>query len=94
MWDDMKTWLKEGGEIPNLQSLCDDLTGPEVILDKGHGVVQLESKHDMKSRGIPSPNEADALALTFAFPVNTEARYARDSVYSEVTGRSFCMRRR
>jgi hypothetical protein len=33
------------------------------------GKLQLESKEDMKARGIPSPNRADALALTFAHPV-------------------------
>jgi len=29
----------------------------------------LESKKDMKARGVASPDAADAIALTFAFPV-------------------------
>jgi hypothetical protein len=29
--------------------------------------IQLESKKDMRRRGVPSPNVADALACTFAF---------------------------
>ena len=29
----------------------------------------LERKDDMKKRGIPSPDVADAFALTFAYPV-------------------------
>jgi hypothetical protein len=30
--------------------------------------LKLESKKDMKRRGVPSPNVADALALTYAYP--------------------------
>ena len=33
------------------------------------GLIQLEKKEMMKKRGVPSPNRADALALTFAMPV-------------------------
>ena len=33
------------------------------------GKLQIESKKDMKSRGVPSPNRADALVLSFAYPV-------------------------
>lgn len=69
MWGEMKEWLKEGGAIPNEQGLYDDLVGPEAIIDK-NGRIQLESKKDMKERGLPSPNKGDALALTFAFRVN------------------------
>ncbi len=68
IWGEMKEWLKEGGSIPNDQGLYDDLVGPEAIIDK-NGRIQLESKKDMKERGLPSPNKGDALALTFAFRV-------------------------
>ena len=68
MWGEMKEWLKEGGSIPNEQGLYDDLVGPEAIIDK-NGRIQLESKKDMKERGLPSPNKGDTLALTFAFRV-------------------------
>jgi phage terminase large subunit len=33
------------------------------------GAIFLESKKDMKSRGLASPDAADAVALTFSFPV-------------------------
>ena len=33
------------------------------------GTIFLESKKDMKSRGLASPDAADAIAVTFAFPV-------------------------
>lgn len=66
MWGQMKEWLREGGSIPpNDQALYDDIVGPEAIIDK-NGHIQLESKKDMKKRGLPSPNKGDALALTFA----------------------------
>ena len=66
MWGQMKEWLREGGSIPpNDQGLYDDIVGPEAIIDK-NGHIQLESKKDMKDRGLPSPNKGDALALTFA----------------------------
>lgn len=66
MWGQMKEWLREGGSIPpNDQVLYDDIVGPEAIIDK-NGHIQLESKKDMKDRGLPSPNKGDALALTFA----------------------------
>lgn len=69
MWNSAKKWLKEGGSIPDSdQVLFDDLVGPEYHV-KLDGLVVLESKDDMKRRGIPSPNRGDALALSFAFPV-------------------------
>jgi hypothetical protein len=70
MWGTMKKWIKAGGAIdPRNQRLYEDLIGVETkpTLD---GVIQLESKEEMKERGIPSPNDGDALALTFAEPVS------------------------
>ena len=69
MWKSLRNWLKEGGAIdPKDDILYQDLIGPELI-PRVDGILQLESKENMKDRGIPSPNRADALALTFAFPV-------------------------
>lgn len=68
MWDNMNKWLKDGGGIESRQEIADDLTGPEAFINTS-GKFQLERKEDMKERGLPSPNYADALALTFAFPV-------------------------
>lgn len=68
MWGLMKQWLKDGGAIPADPELQDELTGVETV-PRGDGIVQLESKKDMKSRGLPSPNKADVLALSFAMPV-------------------------
>lgn len=68
IWGNMKEWLKNEGMLEDDQQLIDDLTGPEAFINT-RGKLQLESKDDMKRRGLPSPNKADALALTFAYPV-------------------------
>lgn len=68
MWRDLRDWLKSGGAIPPDHTLHDELIAPETV-PRLDGKVQLESKEDMKRRGVPSPNRADALALTFAYPV-------------------------
>lgn len=76
MWGEMKRWLQEGGAIDEDQQLADDLTGPEAFINS-RGRLQLESKDDMKKRGLASPNKADALALTFAYPVLPQAMAGR-----------------
>ncbi len=72
IWGAMRTWLS-GGAIPAIKTgehtdLTDELIGPNYGLNKQEA-LQLESKKDMRSRGVPSPNVADALACTFAYPV-------------------------
>ena len=69
IWKLMRDWLKDGGAIDkNDQVLYNDLIGPETI-GRPDGKIQLESKKDMKARGLPSPGRGDALALSFAYPV-------------------------
>jgi hypothetical protein len=46
-----------------------DLTGPRYKFDSNSRLV-IERKEDMKKRGIASPDEAEALGLTFAAPVS------------------------
>jgi hypothetical protein len=72
IWGEMKEWLKNEGTLEDDQQLIDDLTGPEAFINT-RGKLQLESKDDMKRRGVPSPNKADALALTFTYPVTMPA---------------------
>lgn len=76
MWGLMRDWLKAGGAIPKDDVLYHDLTGPETV-PRPDGVIQLESKQDMKRRGIPSPNRADSLALSFAMPVSRRGGMSR-----------------
>jgi hypothetical protein len=39
------------------------------------GTIFLESKKDMKARGLASPDAADAICVTFAFPVAHRGEY-------------------
>ena len=75
-WNEVKKWLAGGGAIPDRETLCTDLTGPEayvVATGKNAGKIYLESKEDMKARGLASPNEGDSLALSFAMPVTPKS---------------------
>lgn len=76
MWGLCRDWLKQGGSIPEDQVLYQDLIGPETV-PRLDGKIQLESKADMKKRGVPSPNRADALVLSFAMPVVKRDRFPR-----------------
>jgi hypothetical protein len=67
MWVKLKEWLEEGGQLPksNKDALQDDLISRDYFFTTA-GKIQLESKKDMKRRGLRSPDIGDALALTFA----------------------------
>lgn len=67
MWSKLRDWLPKGS-IDGTPRLETDLTGPGYKHDKQDRVL-LESKEDMKKRGLDSPDDGDALALTFARPV-------------------------
>lgn len=68
MWDGIRQWIDDGGDIPNNSALKTDLCVPTYKFDANNR-MQLESKDDIKKRGLRSPDIADALALTFAHPV-------------------------
>jgi hypothetical protein len=68
MWLNMRNALQEGRfSIPDDDGLHADLTSCGYKYDSG-GRLVLESKQDMKKRGMPSPDSADAIALTFSEP--------------------------
>jgi hypothetical protein len=77
MWKLMRDWLKQGGSIPPDPVLSSDLVGPDTV-PRLDGKLQLEAKKDMKTRGVPSPNRADALALSFAYPVSPKLSIGLD----------------
>jgi hypothetical protein len=71
MWGRSRDWLRDvrGADIPDSDALHADACGP------GYGYgnnqeVKLEAKEQMRARGVRSPDEWDAVALTFAEPVN------------------------
>ena len=67
MWGKVKDWPAFGA-IAKDELLETDLTGPGYHHDKSDRLV-LESKEDMERRGLASPDDGDALALTFAAAV-------------------------
>jgi hypothetical protein len=75
MWRSARDWLKSGGCLPLDPSLRDELQAPETV-PRMDGKIQIEAKKDMKKRGIGSGNRADALCLSFAFPVSIGNTYA------------------
>jgi len=74
MWGEMKAWLQGGGAIDADPGLAADLAKPMLVDDRKQR-IKLESKELMKKRlakmGLDSssPDDADALALTFAMRV-------------------------
>jgi hypothetical protein len=65
MWSKMRDWLRASGAIDSSAALETDLTAPGYMHDKRDRLL-LESKEQMKKRGVDSPDDGDALALTFA----------------------------
>jgi hypothetical protein len=77
MWWEMAQWVKDGGALPRDTDLQTELLGPTYSFGATNK-LKLESKTDLKSRGLASPDIADALALTFAEPVFVPYGYGTD----------------
>ncbi len=73
MWGRVKGWLEDEVDIPDDPALADQLCGCQYGYSVRKFQIQLEKKEDMKSRGLSSPDRADALALTFAEHVAPDA---------------------
>ena len=84
MWCKLRNWLREGGQIPNDQRLKSDLVSVRFDWDN-NSRLKLESKDDMKTRGLPSPDCGDALAYTFCQPVAPVMADFRGSRISDKT---------
>lgn len=76
IWRGMRDWLKAGGAIPPDPVLQTELISVQTV-PRTEGLVQLESKKDLKKRMGFSPGRADALAISFAFPVAAKHREPR-----------------
>ena len=68
VWGTMRDWLKAGAQIDDDPELEQDLIGPQYGFS-AQNQLQLEKKDDMKVRGLSSPDDGDALAMTFAVMV-------------------------
>ena len=69
IWGGMREWLRTGA-IPSTaadRDLVKELSTPRYALNT-KDAIQLEAKSMLKARGAASPDFADALACTFAFP--------------------------
>jgi hypothetical protein len=86
MYGECKKWLTDKNEppsIPDDDALHGDLTAPGYEYDS-RTRIRLERKKEVKKRLLRSPDGADALVLTFAFPV------LRDHVHAGVVDTARC----
>lgn len=93
MWALCKEWLlDEPCQIPDSDSLHADLCGIRYRVDSNSRLV-MEQKAEMKKRGIRSPDEADALMLTFAIPASaldiTSKQHSNTKFIAQALGRQF-----
>lgn len=85
MWWLMAEWFNDRPcRIPNNPALIADICAPQPDVHSS-GRKLLESKKNMKKRGIRSPDGGDALALTFAVPVTKRV----DELNAYRTGTSY-----
>lgn len=74
MWFEMVNWIKSGGAIPDDKELIEELCAATYTFQGDK--FRLCSKDDIKEVIGRSPDKADALALTFAYPVAPLSRTA------------------
>ena len=74
MWMRSKEWLADpgGADIPDDDALHADAVAPGYRYDARQFLV-LESKEEIRKRGLRSPDGWDAVALTFAAPVKVNS---------------------
>lgn len=76
IYGELKKWLSNENEppsIPDSDALHADLTAASYTYDS-RTRLKLESKKEIKKRLLRSPDGGDALALTFAFPIDFKKR--------------------
>ncbi len=78
-WSKMRDALYDWLAIPDDPDLTTQLTSILYTLDRHEQRTRLEAKEDMKKRGLPSPDRADTLALTFGVSI---ARRDRNLAYT------------
>lgn len=66
LWWKARDWFEgRSCTMPNDGALIGELVSPKYKLESS-GKIKIESKDEMKKRGVKSPNRADAFCLTFA----------------------------
>lgn len=76
MWMRSRDWLQQvgGADLPDLDTLQADAAAPGYHYSTADQRLVLESKEQIRARGVRSPDEWDAIALTFAEPVKDKPR--------------------
>lgn len=80
LWGSMRDWMNNGGDIPDDKDLSSQLNSMQYTYNNKMQIL-LMSKKDIKRMGLPSPDIADSLALTFAgevYTANTSRAYKRN----------------
>jgi phage terminase large subunit len=72
------TIRKKGVDINIGDEIANELSSVYYKID-GNGAIQIESKHDMKARGLQSPNIADALCISEYFHSTAFAYWGKQS---------------
>lgn len=93
--NNIKKWpIDELISIPNSPTLISQLSQPLRFVNES-GKIQLESKRDMRKRGVSSPDEAEAVIYSFdcpeMIPIDKRASEAKEipaQVHDIVTGKS------
>lgn len=75
-WHKMKDWLTTAAIPPRDERLSTDLAAPGFHLNRRDQLV-MEAKDSMVARGAASPDDGDALSLTFAQPVAIRGQHGR-----------------
>ena len=76
LWDSCADWFKtQAVAVPFDEQLRDDLVGPRYRYTSDDK-LKVESKNEMRSRGVASPDSADALCLTFVGGAISAMTYA------------------
>lgn len=68
LYGNLRQAMKAGLALPEIADLMTELNAIEYGFN-ARDEIQLEKKEQMKARGLASPDLADALALTYAYPV-------------------------
>jgi hypothetical protein len=71
IWYVMSQGVKSVLCLPGDTELVSELTGPSFFFDQ-RSKMRLESKDDLKKKGLKSPDKSDSLALTYAEPVHAD----------------------
>lgn len=74
VWDTARSWIIAGGCMPEDPALVHELTKIKYVIDKKTGKQWMETKEDMKARGLKSPDRADSFVLTFGVKVARKDR--------------------